>query len=199
MAVEALTATHRKAQLALRAKVIRDLHRIWPALRWDDIERTFPLWATVASTLIARNRATSSAIASSYYRALRFQQGVTDPLDLVIAEPLPAAQVQTSLRVTSLVSIKAAAARGIARDAAMANAFVTSSGSISRLVLDAGRETIRATAIADPRSEGWQRITSGRACTFCSTLAGQGAVYREATADFQAHDHCGCTAQPVFR
>lgn len=197
MAVEALTVTHRKAQLTLRAKVLKELHRIWPALQWDDLDRTFPLWANVASTLIVRNRATSSALAASYYRALRFQQGITDPVEIVTPEALPTEQVRTVLRVTSIVSLKAAATRGLAREAAMANAFVSSSGSISRLVLDAGRETIRATSIADRRAEGWQRVASGRACDFCSMLDGK--VHREPTADFPAHDHCGCTAQPLFR
>jgi hypothetical protein len=29
-------------------------------------------------------------------------------------------------------------------------------------------------------------------------LADRGAVYSEATADFAAHDHCGCSAEPVY-
>ena len=197
MAVAPLTATHRKAQLALRAKVLRDLHRIWPALQWDDIDRTFPLWATVASTLIDRNRLVSAALASSYYRALRFQQGITGPVDILTPDPLDRDQMDTALRVTALVSVKAASTRGISRDAAMANAFVSSSGAITRLVLDAGRETIRATSIADSRSRGWQRITSGKACDFCAGLTSQ--TFDTSGAAFEAHDHCGCSAQPIFR
>lgn len=197
MLVDELTATHRKAQLVLRAKVLRDLHRIWPALKWDDIERTFPLWATVVSALIARDRRTSAALAASYYRAFRFQQGINDEFDVVTAEPLPPEQVETALRVTSLVSVKAAAVRGLAKQAAMANAFVASSGAVTRLVLDAGRETIRAASIADPRAAGWQRVTSGRACGFCRSLTG--VVFDDGRAGFKPHDHCGCTPQPVFR
>ena len=29
-------------------------------------------------------------------------------------------------------------------------------------------------------------------------LAGRGAVFRQDTARFAAHEHCSCTAQPVF-
>lgn len=190
-----LTATHRQAQLALRARVVRDLQTLWPALDWEDIDRTFPIWARVVSTLIDRNRTTSASLASAYYRAFRFEAGHTDPLPAIAPPVLPRAQVQTVLRVTSIVSIKAAATRGLAREAAMANAFVASSGAVSRLVLDAGRETIRASTLADPKARGWERVTSGRTCDFCASLASE--VY-EGDANFQAHDHCGCTAQPVY-
>jgi hypothetical protein len=36
------------------------------------------------------------------------------------------------------------------------------------------------------------------ACDFCEMLADRGAVYGEASADFEAHDHCSCSAEPVF-
>jgi hypothetical protein len=29
-------------------------------------------------------------------------------------------------------------------------------------------------------------------------LIGRGAVYSEATADFQSHDHCNCQAEPAW-
>jgi hypothetical protein len=41
-------------------------------------------------------------------------------------------------------------------------------------------------------------VTSGNACDFCSMLADRGAVYGEASAEFEAHDHCSCSAQPVY-
>jgi hypothetical protein len=30
-------------------------------------------------------------------------------------------------------------------------------------------------------------------------LLGRGAVYTEASADFEAHDHCNCGAAPAWR
>jgi hypothetical protein len=29
-------------------------------------------------------------------------------------------------------------------------------------------------------------------------LAGRGSVYSADTAEFEAHDHCGCSAEPVY-
>lgn len=46
---------------------------------------------------------------------------------------------------------------------------------------------------------GWRRVTSDNPCDFCAMLAAQGAVYNaEETADFEAHDNCSCTAEPVW-
>lgn len=194
-----LTTTHRQAQLTLRAAVLRDLTRLWPAMDWSDLDRTFPAWAQAAGTLIIRNRATSSSLAAAYYRAFRFAEGLTDPAPVVLAKPIPAEKLAVTLRVTAYAGVKAAAARGVQADTAMANAFVRSSGAISRLVLEGGRETIRETTIADPLARGWRRVTGGKPCSFCSMLASRGGVYTEASADFQAHDHCGCSIAPSWR
>lgn len=178
---------------------MRDLQRLWPAMDFTALDRTFPLWARAVGTLITQNRATSANLAAAYYRAFRFAEGITEPPSIIVAEPVPAEKLLVSLRVTALAGVKAAAAQGVLRDSAMANAFVRSSGAVTRLVLEGGRDTIRQTVAADPRAAGWQRVTSGRACDFCSMLASRGGVYKETTADFHAHDHCGCTAQPVYR
>jgi hypothetical protein len=46
---------------------------------------------------------------------------------------------------------------------------------------------------------GWQRVASDNACAFCEMLAARGAVYSEESADFEAHDGCTCTVEPVWR
>jgi hypothetical protein len=70
---------------------------------------------------------------------------------------------------------------------------------VSRALQVGGRETITSTVKADPRAVGYERVTSGSACDFCSMLADRGAVYGEASADFEAHDGCACGAEPVYR
>lgn len=61
------------------------------------------------------------------------------------------------------------------------------------------RDTVLTNRRRDPQAAGWVRIASGAACGFCKALAAKGAVYREASADFAAHDNCTCTCAPVFR
>lgn len=193
-----LTDVYRRQSLALRSATIRDLLRLWPALDWRRLEATYPAWFTAVAALIARDRATASGLASSYVRAFRLSQDVPGPPTIVLAPPAPAAQVATSMRVTTLVAAKRATAAGLGAREAMAQAFVQSAGAAGRLVLDAGRETVRRSTLADPQAVGWQRVGIGR-CDFCRMLLGRGAVYSEETADFQAHDHCTCSAEPVFR
>lgn len=60
------------------------------------------------------------------------------------------------------------------------------------------RDTVLTNRRRDPSAVGWRRVTSGSGCKFCRMLADKGAVYSDSTARFASHDHCGCTAQPVF-
>jgi hypothetical protein len=71
-------------------------------------------------------------------------------------------------------------------------------GGFQRLVSDADRHTIARSSVADPRAKGWMRVGSGSSCGFCQMLLGRGAVYTEATADFESHDHCNCSAAPEW-
>lgn len=71
-------------------------------------------------------------------------------------------------------------------------------GGVQRRVADHVRLTIAGSAVADPRAAGWQRVGDGSTCDFCSMLLGRGAVYSEASADFQSHDNCGCSAAPEW-
>jgi hypothetical protein len=101
--------------------------------------------------------------------------------------------------VTSLVALKTAAShQGVAPEVAMANALTQTQGSMTRLVLNGGRETVLGTVAADPQAVGFQRVLGGRGCDFCRLLAGRGAVYTEDTAGFDAHDRCGCSAEAVY-
>jgi hypothetical protein len=78
------------------------------------------------------------------------------------------------------------------------SALTLVSGGLQRIVSNADRESVVRSSVADPKARGWQRVGSGASCGFCSMLLGRGAVYSEATADFESHDHCNCGAEPVF-
>jgi hypothetical protein len=73
-------------------------------------------------------------------------------------------------------------------------------GGLQRRVANHSRQTIMSSAVADPKSRGWQRVTSpAGGCGFCTMLASRGVVYRtEFAADFGAHDWCSCTAASAW-
>lgn len=72
-------------------------------------------------------------------------------------------------------------------------------GGVQRRIADHIRYTVAGSSVADPAARGWQRIGDGKTCEFCAMLIGRGAVYSEATADFDTHDNCGCSPAPVFK
>lgn len=70
-------------------------------------------------------------------------------------------------------------------------------GGAQRRVSNFSRLTVTGSSVADPSARGWMRVGAGE-CEFCRMLIGRGAVYSEATADFESHDHCKCQAEPEF-
>lgn len=71
-------------------------------------------------------------------------------------------------------------------------------GGVQRRIVDHARLTVMGASIEDRAARGWRRVGDGHTCEFCSMLLGRGAVYSESTADFPAHDHCGCGAEPAW-
>jgi hypothetical protein len=72
-------------------------------------------------------------------------------------------------------------------------------GGAQRRIANFSRLTVMGSSIADPAARGWERVGSGSSCEFCQMLLGRGAVYTEASADFEAHDHDDCGAAPAWR
>lgn len=107
--------------------------------------------------------------------------------------------VVVSLTVTGPVAQKQKAARGKPLEVARDESFTQAAGAASRQVLTGGRKSLLTLLGDDPQALGWIRVTDRDPCAFCAILASRGPVYRsEETASFQAHDHCACTAEPVY-
>lgn len=76
-------------------------------------------------------------------------------------------------------------------------ALSMASGGLQRIIFNADRDTVAQSSIQDRSARGWQREGGGE-CSFCQMLIGRGAVYSEATANFDSHDRCKCVGVPVF-
>lgn len=169
---------------------------MWPALEWERLDETYPAFALQIAALVEKNRQTSSGLAAAYLRAFRRSSGIPGEIKPVFAQPLIVDQFQASLHATTVASVKANAARGLAADAAMSLGLGAMQNSMSRLVLNAGRETSLLTMQADDRVAGYRRILGGGGCDFCRKLAGR--IYPRDNADFDAHGRCGCTSELVY-
>jgi hypothetical protein len=182
--------------LALRKATLADIARLWPALDFAALDRTYPGLLTAVAAVVARNRHVSAGLAAAYLRAFRVAQGITGDLRIVVP-PLSPEQLQTSLHVTSVVAVKKSVERGDEPTMAMGHALAQVSGAMARLVLNGGRDTITATGKQDPRASGWRWVLGGSShCDFCLERAGQ--VFDD-SAEFHSHDTCGCTPELAYR
>lgn len=189
-----LTEAHRRRQLALRSATLRDLLAIWPAFDIDDIDGSWPAVEAALLALIRDRRRLSVGLAVNYYRAFRVAEGIDGEPRPVLAEPPNETLMRATLTLLGPIATKKGIARGQRNPAN--TALTRLSGSVTRQVLDGGRETLRLTAKADPRARGWRRIASANACSFCAQIAAEGVT--GADSDFPAHDHCSCTQELAY-
>lgn len=197
----ALTEAHRLAQARLGARTVQLMLAAWPVLRIEDLDGTFPAWLELAATVIAAQRTASSTLAANYvatFRTLELGAGVT-PATPVLAPAAPLEQIATSLLVTGPAVIRSNLARGTDLDTALRHGQARSAAAAMRHALNGGRDTVLGSVVGDDRALGWARATSGHACAFCAMLASRGPIYSEGTVTFRAHDHCSCSAEPVYR
>ncbi len=194
-----LTAQHRSTQLALRAVTLRQVLQVWPAFDPERAASSWPPVETALMAIIGQRRKDSATIAAGYFEAFRTAERVGGTAAPVLSafDVGATARAETSLQVTGYVTTERLTA--LRHPDPARTALVRVSGAAARHVLDGGRETLLASVRADRRALGWARATSGNPCSFCAMLASRGPAYGERTGDFQSHDHCACSLEPVYR
>lgn len=195
----ALTNAHRAQQLAVRAQSLEGLLRMWAAVDVTNLADTIEVFAQAAALLAGNGFDQSAAAAANYYglfRRVEIGQGATIATAGKPGVEFLAGQIRGAALSGILDARKAGAPIGTAKR----NGLVRAIGTMSKLVLAGGRNTIISGTQADRRALGWARVTSGDPCAFCRMLSSRGPAYKsEKSADFQPHDHCGCTPEAVFR
>lgn len=195
---EALTRQHQRQQLAIRAMTLRELALLWPTWETGNIAQ-FGAFIQLAEVLLNARHQDSAGLAAAYFTAFRRVEGVGGSVTPKLASRLPFADIAANLRATGLAGTLRALRAGFSPQAANRAGFVQAAGSAGRMVMLGGRDTIVNSVQADRRAEAWIRVPSGSPCAFCRALASRGPVYKsERSAGFEAHDHCGCTAEPFY-
>lgn len=192
-----LTAQHRQAQLQVQARALRDYTLIWALWNGEDDE-SFNQMLTVAYPLIQTYHSLSAAVASAYYTAFRNAEKPGGSPTPRLAELPDERTVRGTLFLTGREMQRRAVLAGKSPEKAREAALVRTSGTTSRFVLNGGRQTLVRSAAADKQAGSWTRVTANEPCVFCRLLASRGPVYSEDTVDFDAHDHCSCTAEPHY-
>lgn len=189
-----LTEAHRQRQLTIRAAALRDLVRIWPAFNLEDIDRSWGPIETATLAVIAQRRRASAGAAANYFRAFRTAEGIPGPAEPRIAPSPRQSLLVASLRLLGPIATKKSIAAGVPNP--VDRALTRISGSVARVVLNGGRETLLESARADRQAKGFVRVTDGDPCAFCADLAGFGIT--GLNAGFAAHDHCGCSQEIAY-
>lgn len=191
-----LTEQHRLGQLQVRSRALRDYLQLWPI--WKGDEESFAQLVLATIVLVRAYYGLSASLAAGYFQSFRLVERAPGAAATRLAGPIDERKVATALMVTGRDGLREAIAASQPPDEARAAALSRSSGSVTRQVLSGGRETILRSVAEDKEALGWGRVTDGDPCSFCAMLAGRGPVYKADTVDFQAHDHCGCGAEPVY-
>jgi len=197
---KALTEQHYVAQLQVRAASLRDFLRLWPI--WQGDEGSFRQLAEATVVLVKAHQQLSAQLGASYFDAFRLVEGVDGHARSWLADPMtPEAEDKLigSLFETGQFSLRRSLDAGKSAEDARDIAFTNTSGTVTRSVLNGGRGSILRSTGNDEKAKGWARVTSGTPCAFCALLSSRGPVYiAESTADFEAHNHCTCTAEPGY-
>lgn len=193
-----LSEAHRLAQVRLGAQTVRQIRTAWRLLDPTDLDGTTGRWLRVALPIVQANHGISARLAADYivaFKTLEVGSGTTP----ILSRAADSRAVAASLVVTGPASMKAGMTRGEPLARVIDIAEARSARAAMRHSLDGGRGTLFATVEADADALGWARTTSGNPCAFCAMLASRGPVYSKRSVDFQAHDGCHCTAEPVYR
>jgi hypothetical protein len=191
-----LTQQHHTAQAKVRARALRDYLRLWPI--WEGDTESFNEMVAVAIVLTRAYHGLSATIAGSYFESFRRAEQVEGEAIPRPAAPVDEGKVRAGLIVTGRGAVADALRAGRSAEDARATALTRTSGSITRQVLTGGRETLLRSVAEDPAARGWARVTDDNPCAFCALLASRGPMYGQDTVDFEAHDHCDCTSEPVY-
>ena len=193
----ALTEAHREAQLRVRAQALRQYMLVWPL--WHGDGASFDRLLEVTAVLVLANRALSASLAAGYYQAFRAIERAPGAATPRLAPTPTDEALRGTLHLTGWEARQKALAAGQSPQQAMKTALVRTSGTVTRFVLDGGRDTLVQSSGEDKKAGGgWARVTAGEPCAFCALLSARGPVYSADTADFEAHDHCACVPEPHY-
>jgi len=199
-----IAAAARAAQLAIRARLLRDVAKLWPALDAKRLDATFPAWSHAMSMLVRNYHGQSSHSSAAAYRAAR---------EVATQSPAPRSLIQMAPQPSQKWLDRAFGYSGpgmLNKDTARPNtALSTTMGTAARIVRTGADDTTSATAEADPVALGWYFHTDGDPCFWCALIASRGTVFkgdsfeasnRKFIGDGTAkiHNGCACVVAPVF-
>ena len=182
----ALDTVHRRDLGRVTEMAQRDLAALW---RSDpDPVKARALLMRALPRLVGLYGSAAATLAADYYDESRDVAGVGGRFR---AEPAVTANVG---KLETLARVAVGPLFGANPD--VLSALTLALGGLQRHIANADRETVTTASVQDPRAKGWVRVGKG-GCDWCKQYL-DGEVHYVKGYDFQAHDHCNCTAVPEF-
>jgi len=197
--IDALAHDHMASQVQQVARIQAALAALWDrTMDPADIDGSFVRFQALADRLIKSARRRGEIDAQTYYEQVRLLSGYVGDLPEVASVGAGTRANRAALHATGVAAAKRKIAEGAPAEEALVAARAAMLRSAKRRILEASRQRVLRLSEADDNARGWARVSDGRPCYFCAMLVSRGPVYSAATARFQAHDGCGCSAKPVF-
>lgn len=197
---------YRTAQVGLTRLLVRDVRGLRRLILPLRLRESVPDWLAAMDAVVAQYARTAAVLAAEFYDAQREAAGVPGLFTVPVADPPPPVQTEASLRWATKDlwprdpdDPATTEAQRQPMDVRLDAAEVKAEQVAQKLVADTGRGTVREAVRQDRQATAWARSAALGACAFCKLLATRGAVYKQDTADFRAHDGCHCGVIPVFR
>lgn len=195
----ALAASFYAAQAWLAVAATRDVLAVWQALNLRDVRQSWPALRTALAALIRDRYGQASILGTGYYQQARQAAGIPGMAPRVHVPPPPADLIHATLDSTGPYGLLGRIKTGQQLATANENTGVVMSGAAQRLISNGARQAVLTSVKADAKAVGWMRVTSSNPCAWCAMLSGRGFIYRsEASASFEAHNHCSCTVAACF-
>lgn len=131
----------------------------------------------------------SAALTARYYNQIRAQSRARGSFAAISQSGYDAGRM-AGAAIAIIESVDAGTAT-VSANELLANA-------LNREIKNAADNCIRNNCAQDPARPRYAIVPQGNACAFCQMRAANGYTYADEDA-VESHDHCSCTATPVFR
>lgn len=196
----------RRAQRGVTRLLVRDLRKLRRLILPSRMQATVPDWIEAVRALVGEYGNASASLAADYYDAQRVAARVTGSFTVPLLDPPPDEQVDNSLRWATKdlwprdpEDPATTEAQKAPLETRLEQAEKKAEAVAQKLVADQGRGTVQNAVQRDRQAVAWARSAALGACAFCRLLSIRGAVFKQDTVGFRAHDGCHCMAIPVFR
>lgn len=195
-----LTALHKSLQMKLSAQSMAATKLLWKSMDPAKGAAAMEHWLELQVELSGVFDGKSAAMAADYIKQFRIAEGFPGG-PIVGVTDFDKDWAKKSMSYNGSGKVQALIDQGMKPAEAMAKVAPFAMAAAQRLTLGGGRRVLDQSALANPASTGWRRVSSGSACAFCAMLVSRGPAYRSeksAGAGRHWHKKCGCTIEEIF-